>query len=136
MSVKVEDKLEISELLSRYNLSMDRNDVEGWLNTWLDDGAFIANFGEARGKKELEELMKRILSEFASGKRHVTTNLIVGGEEKNGVGVISYLTVIDAKTKPSIVASGLYKDILQKDDKNNWKFLHRRLEVDLVDNES
>ena len=115
---------------------MDRNDVEGWLNTWLDDGAFIANFGEARGKKELEELMKRILSEFASGKRHVTTNLIVGGEEKNGVGVISYLTVIDAKTKPSIVASGLYKDILQKDDKNNWKFLHRRLEVDLVDNES
>ena len=52
MSVKVEDKLEISELLSRYNLSMDRNDVEGWLNTWLDDGAFIANFGEARGKKE------------------------------------------------------------------------------------
>jgi hypothetical protein len=82
MSLKVEDKLEISELLSRYNLSMDRNDVEGWLNTWLDDGAFIANFGEARGKKELEELMKRILSEFASGKRHVTTNLIVGREEK------------------------------------------------------
>jgi SnoaL-like domain len=136
MSLKVEDKLEISELLSRYNLSMDRNDVEGWLNTWLDDGAFIANFGEARGRKELEELMKRILSEFASGKRHVTTNLIIGREEKNGVGVISYLTVIDAKRKPSIVASGLYKDILQKDDKNNWKFLHRRLEVDLVDNES
>ena len=82
MSLKVEDKLEISELLARYNLSMDRNDVEGWLNTWLDDGAFIANFGKARGKKELEELMKRILSEFASGKRHVTTNLIVGGKRK------------------------------------------------------
>jgi hypothetical protein len=131
MSLKTDDKLEITELLSRYNLSMDRNDVEGWFDTWFDDGAFIADFGEAHGKKELENLMKRIQSDFASGKRHITTNLIFGDNEKNCVGVISYLIVVDAKRKPSIVASGLYKDILQK-DKDSWKFLHRRLEIDLV----
>ena len=74
MSVKVEDKLEISELLSRYNLSMDRNDVEGWLNTWLDDGAFIANFGEARGKKELR-----------------------GTHEKNSVRICKWKTSCDYK---------------------------------------
>jgi SnoaL-like domain len=146
MSLKVEDKLEISELLSRYNLSMDRNDVEGWLNTWLDDGAFIANFGEARGKKELEELMKRILSEFVSGKRHVTTNLIVGREEKKGVGVISYLTVSTQKENRVLLHRDCIKISYKKMTRiignfytGDWKWIllimnHKQQQVRATDN--
>ena len=93
---------------------MDRNDIEECLDIQLDDGAFIADFGEAHGKKELENLMKRIQSDFVSGKCHSSTNLIFGNEEKNCVGVISYLVVDDAKRNPSIVASELYKRYLAK----------------------
>jgi hypothetical protein len=46
MPLKIEDKMEISELLSRYNLAMDRNDLDAWLKTWYEDGILIANFGE------------------------------------------------------------------------------------------
>ena len=52
MPLKIEDKMEISELLSRYNLAMDRNDLDAWLETWNEDGVLMATFGEARGRKQ------------------------------------------------------------------------------------
>jgi ketosteroid isomerase-like protein len=131
MTLTTEDKIEISELLSRYNLAMDRNDIDGWLETWIEDGIFESNFGEARGKKKLGELMNTIQSAFASGKRHLSSNIIIGSGNGN-VGVISYLTVIEARKGPSVVASGVYKDILKKEN-DKWSFIHRRLEVDLVE---
>jgi SnoaL-like domain len=97
MPLKIEDKMEISELLSRYNLAMDRNDLDAWLETWNEDGVLIANFGEARGRKQLADLMTSIQPSFASGKRHVSSNMIIGDEDNGNVGVISYLTVIEAK---------------------------------------
>ena len=52
MTITTNDKIEISELLSRYNLAMDRNDTDGWLETWSENGIFASNFGEAHGKKD------------------------------------------------------------------------------------
>jgi ketosteroid isomerase-like protein len=132
LTVTTDDKIEISELLSRYNIAMDRNDVDGWLETWDADGIFASNFGEARGKKKLEELMNTIRSTFASGKRHLSSNIIVGSGGNGSVGVISYLTVIEARKAPSVIASGVYKDIIRKEN-DRWIFMHRRLEVDLVE---
>ena len=134
MPLKIEDKMEISELLSRYNLAMDRNDLDAWLETWNEDGILIANFGESQGRKQLADLMTSIQPSFASGKRHMSSNMIIGDEDNGNVGVISYLTVIEARKQPSVVASGVYKDILRKDD-DKWRFTHRRLEVDLVEDQ-
>ena len=58
-------------------------------------------------------------SEFASGKRHLSSNMIVGGENDGSVGVISYLTVVEARKDPRVIATGVYKDILKKDN-NKW----------------
>ena len=48
--------MEISELLSRYNLAIDRNDLNAWLETRNEDGILIANFGEAQGRKAASRL--------------------------------------------------------------------------------
>lgn len=64
----------------------------------------------------------------------MSSNMIIGDEDNGNVGVISYLTVIESRKQPSVVASGVYKDILKKDD-DKWRFTHRRLEVDLVEDQ-
>ena len=109
MPLKLEDKMEISELLSRYNLAINCNDLNAWLETRNEDGILIANFGEAHGRKELADLMKSIQPSFASGNCHVSSNMIIGDEDNGNVGVISYITVIEARKKPSVVASGYTK---------------------------
>jgi hypothetical protein len=35
--LRAEDKLEIIELSSIYNKSLDHRDVNGWLETWTED---------------------------------------------------------------------------------------------------
>ena len=89
-------------------------------------------FGEAKGKTELKNIASQITDEFASGKRHVSTNIIIENGPNNTASLQSYLTVTEAKRTPEVVASGTYNDILKKDVNSKWKFVHRRLEIDLV----
>jgi hypothetical protein len=44
----------------------------------------------------------------------------------------SYLTVIEAKKTPEVVASGTYRDTLKKNNNGEWKFFQRKLDIDLV----
>jgi hypothetical protein len=62
----------------------------------------------------------------------LSSNIIIGSESNGNVGVISYLTVIEASKSPSIVASGVYKDIMKRES-DKWMFILRRLEADLVE---
>ena len=40
MSLPASDKIEIQELVARYNRAIDSGDVEGWVDTFLPDGVF------------------------------------------------------------------------------------------------
>jgi hypothetical protein len=62
----------------------------------------------------------------------LSSNIIIGSESNGNVWVISYLTVIEASKSPTIVASGVYKDIMKRES-DKWMFILRRLEADLVE---
>jgi len=131
--ISVEDKMNIQELITKYNLTIDNKSLDEWTNTWTDDGIWTTTFGEAKGKTELKNMVNKITNEFASGKRHLSTNIIIEDASTNNVAnAKSYLTVIEAQKTPEVVASGTYSDILKKDASGKWKFFQRKLDIDLI----
>jgi len=133
--LNLEDKITIQELITKYNLAIDNKRLDEWINTWTDDGIWTTNFGEAKGKSELKNMIDQITNEFASGKRHFSTNIIIEETQNYMASANSYLTVIEAYKSPQVVASGTYSDILKKNNTGEWKFFQRKLDIDLV-NES
>ena len=130
--ITVDDKIIIQELIAKHNLALDNKNTDEWTNTWTDDGIWSTPFGEAKGKTELKNMINQVTNEFASGKRHLSTNIIIEGTPNNTASAQSYLIVTEAKKTPEVVASGTYVDTLKKDANGKWKFLQRKLDIDLV----
>lgn len=133
--ITVDDKITIQELIATYNIALDNKNIDEWTNTWTDEGKWSTIFGEAKGKTELKNMINQVMNEFASGKRHLSTNIIIEGASNNMASAKSYLIVTEAKKTPEVVASGTYSDILKKNNSGEWKFFQRKLDIDLV-NES
>jgi SnoaL-like domain len=51
--LRAEDKLEIIELSSSYNKSLDYRDVNGWREMWTENGTIETPFGNSKGKASL-----------------------------------------------------------------------------------
>jgi ketosteroid isomerase-like protein len=130
--ITVDDKIIIQELIAKHNLALDNKNTDEWTNTWTDDGIWSTPFGEAKGKTELKNMINQVTNEFASGKRHLSTNIIIEDAPNNTASAQSYLIVTEAKKTPEVVASGTYIDTLKKDANGKWKFLQRKLDIDLV----
>jgi ketosteroid isomerase-like protein len=133
--LNIEDKINIEELIARYNFAIDTKNIDEWANTWTDDGTWTTPFGEAKGKIELKNMINQITNEFASGKRHVSTNILIEDSSSANSGMAnasSYLTVIEAQKSPEVVATGIYSDTLKKDGSGKWRFFQRKLDIDLV----
>lgn len=133
--ITVDDKITIQELIATYNIALDNKNIDEWTNTWTDEGKWSTIFGESKGKTELKNMINQVMNEFASGKRHLSTNIIIEGASNNMASAKSYLIVTEAKKTPEVVASGTYSDILKKNNSGEWKFFQRKLDIDLV-NES
>ncbi len=131
-TITIEDKIIIQELIAKHNLAVDNKNIDEWTNSWTDDGVWSTPFGEAKGKTELKNMINQVTEEFASGKRHLSTNIIIEDAPNNMAKAQSYLIVTEAKRTPEVVASGTYIDTLKKDANGKWKFVQRRLEIDLV----
>jgi len=95
-----DDKVIIQELIAKHNIALDNKNIEEWTNTWTDDGVWTTPFGEAKGKTELKNMINQVTNEFASGKRHLSTNIIIEDAPNNMASVKSYLIVTEAKKTP------------------------------------
>ena len=120
--ITVDDKIIIQELIAKHNIALDNKNTDEWTNTWTEDGIWSTPFGEAKGKTELKNMINQVTNEFASGKRHLSTNIIIEGAPNNTASVQSYLIVTEAKKTPEVVASGTYTDTLRKDASGNGNF--------------
>jgi ketosteroid isomerase-like protein len=130
--ITLEDKVIIQELIAKHNIDLDNKNIDDWTNSWTDDGVWNTPFGEAKGKTDLKNMITQVTNEFASGKRHLSTNIIIESVPNNKASAQSYLIVTEAKRTPEVVASGTYSDTLMKDANGKWKFVQRKLDIDLV----
>ena len=140
-TLKAEDKLQIIELSSRYNKTLDHRDIDGWLETWTEDGAIETPFGNSKGKASLRVFLTGYF-EIARGKRHWTSNYMISvdGSRDSNVGTTNTtvtttatmscdLIVFKIEEIPTIFTTGTYVDKLEK-IKDTWKFSSRKLNLD------
>ena len=128
MALTNDDRVEIRDLISRYNKAIDTGDADGYANTFTPDGEFIGIVGTFNGRDELRAFaaayaIEEQYAEFASAQ-HWVTNIVADGDGAQAT-VFSHLQMV--KPLPDggrILLVGHYDDIVRKVD-GQWLFAQR-----------
>ncbi len=123
-----DDRVEIRDLISRYNKAIDTGDADGYANTFTPDGEFIGIVGTFNGRDELRAFAaayatEEQYAEFASAQ-HWVTNVVADGDGAEAA-VFSHLQMV--KPLPDggrILLVGHYDDVVRKVD-GRWLFAQR-----------
>ena len=125
-SLTTQDYIDIQQLYSRYNQTLDRRDAEGWAGVFTADGTF----NDLTGHDALVGFVKARQGDGAR-RRHWNSNLLITGTPE-GASASVYLLLFDTSVKPPVVAtSGRYQDTLVKTSQG-WRFKKRVTEIDVV----
>ena len=127
MPLTVEDRLEITDLVARYNHAVDRGDGEAFADTFTDDGALDAAGRLIEGRAALAAFAKGLPGSVRV-PRHIASNLVMEGDGEAGQATLAaYVQMYALAGDPprqEVVASGLYDDQLAKVD-GRWRFVRR-----------
>lgn len=127
------DRLEILDLCARYYVSTDEADVNGFMDCWIDSDEilFESAFGTFRGRKAIRDFeTAHVNGGMAVGKRHMLSNVIIKPHAEGSALVTSYLTVVEVRDRPEIVATAIYRDSKVVKTKQGWKFAARSMDTD------
>lgn len=127
MELTALDKLEIMELAARFEMSLDKEDVENYLTTFAEDGTLEGFWGIAKGTQELRQGFYMMLDTFARGKRHCSSNAIIRGDGSQAI-MESYLTVVNRQDL-NRSGSAFVTDRVRKID-GKWFLILRQIDVD------
>lgn len=135
MNLTAEDRTEIIDLVSRYNIFTDNADVDGFMSCWMgeeDSVRFDSPFGNFNSREEIRKFEhEHVTKGMAVGKRHLAFNIsIKKGDKDNEALVTSDLMVVEVKDIPYIVATARYDNSIVVNTEKGWKFLYRKLKVD------
>lgn len=124
-----EDRIEIGELLARYNHAIDHFEAEEWASLFTQDGVLSAN-GSVRASGR-EALVAYVAARREAGGpriRHVLTNIVID-PAGDGARVRAYVLAyrIDDWTGMPYVL-GEYDDELVR-QAGRWRFRLRRMSV-------
>ena len=131
MTVTNDDRVEIRDLISRYNKAIDTGDADGYANTFTPDGQFIGIVGTFNGRDELRAFAAAYATEeqyadFASAQ-HWVTNVVVDAVEGDDerATVFSHLQMVKPLADGGrILLVGHYDDIVRRAD-DGWLFEQR-----------
>ena len=126
MPISSADKLEIQELITRYNHATDSGDAAAFAATFTEDGSFT--MGENDPIQGRENLTKMASGGGGGGSRHWTANYVIEGEG-NSATLRCYVMVTRTQEGTKIGMTGLYTDELKKVD-GAWLFSKRRVAMD------
>ena len=119
-----DDRLDILDLLARYNYAIDDSDAKTWAACFTDDGEFDSPMDQLKGTAELEAFAAKP----RGGTWHFTTNEIIDGDGDVAT-MRCYLELINTGgDKPEILICGRYEDELQKTT-DGWRFAKRSVRL-------
>jgi ketosteroid isomerase-like protein len=126
-ALSAQDKFEIQQLYSKYNIAIDTGDAEAYASTFTPDGVF----NQFAGHDALVNFVKMWREKMnGATRRHWNNNLQISGDSKQASGFV-YLMLVDISTKPaSILATVTYTDSLVK-TKEGWRFTKRTTKADI-----
>ncbi len=135
MSLALEQKLAIHELLGRAAYAYDERDMEllesgfagaATMSMRIAGGDLIGPF---EGRAAIMQLMHDSMAQQTDVRRHVISNIFF--EEESGQPVVvSNLTLVATENgKAALLATGVYRDTLIEED-GGWRILKRHVELD------
>jgi uncharacterized protein (TIGR02246 family) len=127
MAVSLADRLEIEELIARYNWAIDTRDGEGVAKTFTADGSFAMRERRFEGREALVRFgsgANQGPPKPNAGSQHWVTNLILEGEGEH-ISARSYLVrfYVEGEAR-SVANAGYYTDELVKVN-GAWRFKSR-----------
>lgn len=128
MTLALEDRLEILELLFRYNLAADEKDVDAMVADFADDGVIEGFYRTGRGKEVMRRDLPAIFEAEGTLKRHLVLNPRMAGDGETAT--VSYtLLVVEGEERPAVGATALIRDEVRKVG-DRWLVARHRIEVD------
>ena len=126
--LSVEDKIEINELIARYNVAIDTGDAEGWAATFAPDGVFDGIVGRFEGREQIEAFARRYWEdpqyEDFRACQHWVNNVLIDGEGDEATLRADHQMVRPTPTGGEILLVAFYDDRLRRID-GHWLFSRR-----------
>ncbi len=127
MPLTVEDRLEIADLVARYNHAVDGGDGDAFAATFTDDGALDAAGRVIEGRAALATFAKGLPGSVRV-PRHIASNLVIDGDSEAGratlAAYVQMYALADDPPRQQVAASGVYDDQLVRVD-GRWRFVRR-----------
>ena len=127
MPLTADDRLDILDLLARYNHAIDDADTDAWLACWTDDGVY--EFPPDRrhaGREELRAAAEtRAADASRPASRHWLNSIVIEGDG-DAARVTCYLALVRPEMPPRINHTGRY-DLEARKVGGQWKFCRRTL---------
>lgn len=131
------DRGAIENVLNRYALAYDENDMEEMADCFTEDAVLTMRIqdgdliGPFEGREAILKLMRDSLAAQNDQRRHITTNLVVRRSDADSASVVSYLTLIAIEgQKLNVLSTARYDDELVRQD-GVWRFSKRHIALDL-----
>jgi hypothetical protein len=119
------DKLEITELMSRYNYAMDQTKPEDWADTFTETGELQVNGSTmAKGRAQLVAMVQKAAAGEYRGRHWVCNTIIDGDGDKARLRAYVLSIGINEGIAPRVM--GEYDDELVRVN-GKWKFQLRRV---------
>jgi 3-phenylpropionate/cinnamic acid dioxygenase small subunit len=135
MSLSVEQKLAVHELLGRAAYAYDERDLEMLEDCFAENASFTMRIaggdlvGPFEGREAIMGLMRGSLQEQSDVRRHIISNIFFD-DTADAVTVISNLTLVATENgEIQLLSAGLYRDTVIE-EQGNWRVLKRHIELD------
>jgi hypothetical protein len=135
MSLALEQKLAIHELLGRAAYAYDERDMAMLESSFASAATMSMRIaggdliGPFEGRDAIMQLMHNSMAQQTDVRRHVISNIFF--EEESGQPVVvSNLTLVATENgKAALLAAGVYRDTLVE-EAGSWRILKRHVELD------
>jgi 3-phenylpropionate/cinnamic acid dioxygenase small subunit len=135
MSVSLEQKLAIHELLGRAAYAYDERDIPLLNECFASDAKLTMRIaggdliGPFEGKEAVMALMTGSMAEQTDVRRHVISNIFFD-ERAETATVISNLTLMATENNEiQLLSAGVYRDEVVEED-GGWRVRNRHIELD------
>lgn len=132
VTIAIEEKFAIHELIARYNHAIDGGDPDGVAACFVPDGTFQGRSGFFSGHAELRKLGMTITPALIP--RHIVSNILItsAGEDPNTAQIKSHLLYYEITPNGFYFkTSGVYTDVVVKVG-GDWRFRSRVMTLDVA----
>ena len=135
MSLSVEQKLLIHELLGRAALAYDERDMatleaglaaNATMSMRIADGDLIGPF---EGREAIMKLFADSMAQQNDVRRHVVSNIFFDESGEHPVAVSNLTLLATENGEIQLLSAGIYRDTLIEED-GSWRILRRHIDLD------